>query len=125
MLFYKQLKLSDLDPRSPTLVSFIFSDITLPWGINQARYKVSFTSLVTKVLGFPRNLALLAQLMNSLHSFFFYASHLIPKEGQAKECITSAAETTNLVWVNSGIITLLSTSNILNLPSSKSVSGTI
>ena len=58
-------------------------------------------------------------------TLLFYASHLIPKDGQAKECITSAAEITNLVCVNSGIITLLSTSNILKVPSSKSDSGTI
>ena len=32
---------------------------------------------------------------------------------------------TNLICVNSGTITLLSTSNILNRPSSKSDSGTI
>lgn len=63
--------------------------------------------------------------MNSLHPFFFYASHLIPNEGQAKECITSPAVIINLTCVNSGKITRLSTSNILNLPSSKSESGTI
>ena len=62
--------------------------------------------------------------MNSLHSFFFYASHFIPKAGQAQECITSPDVIINLTCVNSGIITLLSTSNILKPPTSKSDSGT-
>ena len=53
-----------------------------------------------------------------------YASALIPKAGQANECITSADETIILTCVNSGIITLLSTSSILKAPSSKSYSGT-
>ena len=53
-----------------------------------------------------------------------YASHLIPNAGIAKEWITSAAVRINLVCVISGRITLLSTSNILKAPSSKSDSGT-
>src|ERR1700759_534035 len=52
-----------------------------------------------------------------------YASHFIPKEGHAYECITSPDDTINLICVSSGTITLLSTSNILNFPSSKSDSG--
>ena len=53
-----------------------------------------------------------------------YASHLIPKEGVANECITSPEVIINLTCVNSGIITLQSTSNNLKAPSSKSDSGT-
>jgi hypothetical protein len=51
--------LSDLDPRSPISVTIIFSDLTLPWVINQASQKVSFITLVTKALGLLRSLALL------------------------------------------------------------------
>jgi hypothetical protein len=62
--------------------------------------------------------------MNSLQTLFFYASHFTPNAGMAKLWITSAAVRINLVCVISGRITLLSTSNILNAPSSKSDSGT-
>jgi hypothetical protein len=62
--------------------------------------------------------------MNSLQTLFFYASHLTPNAGIANEWITSAAVRINLVCVISGRITLLSTSNILKAPSSKSDSGT-
>jgi len=47
------------------------------------------------------------------------------KKLSLRECITSPAVIINLTWVNSGKITLLSTSNILNPPFSKSDSGTI
>ena len=57
--------------------------------------------------------------MNSPQTLFFYASHLTPNAGIANECITSAAVRINLVFVISGRITLLSTSNILKAPSSK------
>ena len=53
-----------------------------------------------------------------------YASHFTPNAGIANEWITSAAVRINLVCVISGRITLLSTSNNLKAPSSKSDSGT-
>jgi len=45
--------------------------------------------------------------MNSLQTLFFYASHLTPNAGIAKEWITSAAVRINLVCVISGRITRL------------------
>ena len=63
--------------------------------------------------------------MNSLHPLFFYASLFIPNDGTAKLWITSPAVMINLTCVSSGRMTLLSTSNILKAPSSKSDSGTI
>ena len=53
------------------------------------------------------------------------AEMISPKAGQAHEWITSPEDITNLVCVYSGIITLESTSSILNPPNSKSDSGTI
>jgi hypothetical protein len=53
-----------------------------------------------------------------------YASHLIPKDGHAKACITSPDLIIKRVCVNSGKINLLSTLNILKAPFSKSDSGT-
>src|SRR5690606_4788935 len=50
---------TDLDPRLSIYIAIISSDITLPLRINQGSLQVSLTTLVTRALGLPRNLALL------------------------------------------------------------------
>ena len=51
------------------------------------------------------------------------ASIFIPKDGTAKEWSTSEAVTIILTWQLTGTVILLSTSNNLNCPNSKSDSG--
>lgn len=53
------------------------------------------------------------------------ASIFIPNDGTAQLCITSAAVTITRTCVSTGTTTLFVTSNNLNSPNAKSLSGTM
>ena len=61
-------------------ITEIFSDVTIPPGINGASNEVSLITLVTKALGLPRNLALLHIKWDTYSHSYMFAANLNPRE---------------------------------------------